>query len=383
MPPLSLYIHWPWCLAKCPYCDFNSHARPTAEEGWRKAILAGMAHGAERLGPREIATVFFGGGTPSLMKPRSVAVLLNEAQKLWRFAEDAEITLEANPTSAEAGRFKAFRDAGVNRLSLGVQALDDEALAFLGRAHGADEARRAVADASGIFPRFSFDLIYARKGQTLAAWERELRDALRMADGHVSLYQLTLEPGTAFAARAEKGEAFQADENTQAGMYGLTQDIMRAAGLPAYEISNHARPGAACRHNLVYWHYGEYLGLGPGAHGRIRLPGSPAPRHAQQNIRAPEAWQKAVTEKGNGMESLLPLAPREAMTEALLMGLRLCAGIEKPRWQNLFASRLDDFLNPRTKAALIAEGLAGEDDSRFYVTPAGRLKLNAIIAELV
>src|SRR5579863_145353 len=267
---LALYIHWPFCTSKCPYCDFNSHVRERIDEArWRNALLRELDRAAETLAGRRVASVFFGGGTPSLMAPQTAAALIERIATHWGLDDRTEITLEANPTSVEASRFAELRAAGVNRVSLGVQALDDGALKFLGRGHNAGEARGAVALAARLFPRFSFDLIYARPGQTLAAWRDELSAALAMAGNHLSLYQLTIEAGTAFATAYARGDFRLPDEETQAALYEVTQEALAAAGLPAYEISNHARPGEECRHNLVYWRYQDYLGIGPGAHGRL------------------------------------------------------------------------------------------------------------------
>ncbi|MBI3418806.1 MAG: coproporphyrinogen III oxidase [Proteobacteria bacterium] len=417
--PLSLYIHWPFCASKCPYCDFNSHVRENIDEAaWLKAYLSEMEHWAARLGPRCLSTVFFGGGTPSLMNPKTVEKIIDKAVGLFgtgdqglgtgysppspqSLAPSPEITLEANPTSSEAQKFRDLKSAGVNRLSLGVQALDDAALTFLGRKHNTAEAVSAVAAAAQVFPRFSFDLIYARKGQSVKDWEQELRRALPMADGHLSLYQLTLEPGTGFAARAALGEVFQAQEDEQIEMFEITQSVMEQAGLPGYEISNHAKPGQECRHNLAYWQYGEWLGIGPGAHGRVWGSGTrdwglekefpsqslvPSPQsqcHAQTNIRAPEAWLKSVQTKGHGTESCIPLPAREAQEEALLMGLRLRQGLCKSRWQTRFGTPLDNFLDAGKKRALLAAGLIEEDAEYLRATPNGALKLNSVTAVLI
>jgi putative oxygen-independent coproporphyrinogen III oxidase len=376
---LSLYIHWPFCAAKCPYCDFNSHVRASVDEAaWETALLKEMEYWAAQLGPRSLATVFFGGGTPSLMPPRTVEKLIQKALVLWP-GEAPETTLEANPTSSEAAKFAELRNAGVNRLSLGVQALDDTALTFLGRKHDAKQAISAIEMARKTFPRFSFDLIYARKNQTPEAWEKELKEALKLAGDHLSLYQLTLEPNTGFAARAATGEVFQAPEEEQAAMFDLTQDIMNEAGLPLYEISNHARPGQECRHNLAYWEYGEWVGIGPGAHGRVNL----AERQATLNIRTPETWLRTVNEKTHGLESLTPLSFREMQEEAFLMGLRLKKGLDKKLWEKRFQQPLEAFVNADKKRALQDAGLIAEDAENFRVLPEGFLKLNAITGALI
>jgi putative oxygen-independent coproporphyrinogen III oxidase len=392
---LSLYIHWPFCAAKCPYCDFNSHVRNSVDEAaWEKALLKEMEFWAGKLGPRSLATIFFGGGTPSLMPPRTVEKLIEKAFVLWP-GEEPEITLEANPTSSEAAKFAELRKAGVNRLSLGVQALDDTALAFLGRKHDVKQALGAIEMARTVFPRSSFDLIYARKDQTVGAWEKELKQALKLARNHLSLYQLTLEPNTGFATRAATGEVFQAPEDDQAAMFELTQNIMDDAGLPLYEISNHARPGEECRHNLAYWEYSEWVGLGPGAHGRVEMPTNTSAvaqsaeqdvqtiRSATLNIRAPEAWLRVVNEKGNGLESLTPLSFREMQEEAFLMGLRLKKGLDKALWQKRFGQPLDAFVNDNKKRVLQEAGLIAEDAGHFRVMPEGFLKLNAITGALI
>ncbi|MBL8665802.1 MAG: coproporphyrinogen III oxidase, partial [Candidatus Odyssella sp.] len=271
-PGFALYVHWPFCLSKCPYCDFNSHVRERVEEArWQRAYLAELERAAAETPGRVVTSVFFGGGTPSLMPPETAAAILARIRALWPVAPDAEITLEANPGAAEAARFRAFRAAGVNRLSIGVQALDDAALKFLGRRHVAAEALAAVERAAGIFPRYSFDLIYARPGQSVAAWREELARALRFAGDHLSVYQLTIEPGTAFHTAHARGDFALPDEDTAADLYEATRDLLGAAGLAAYEISNHARPGGESRHNLAYWRYADYAGIGPGAHGRLTL----------------------------------------------------------------------------------------------------------------
>ena len=288
---LALYVHWPFCLAKCPYCDFNSHVRAEIDEArWRAALLREIDATAEETSGRVLTSVFFGGGTPSLMAPATVAAILERAGSHWPAADGLEVTIEANPGAAETGRLADFRAAGVNRVSIGVQSFDDDALRFLGRVHDADAARAAIERAAALFPRYSFDLIYARPGQSVAAWTAELAGALSLAGEHLSLYQLTIEPGTAFHARARRGEALAAKEEPAAALFEATQEMLDAAGLPAYEISNHARPGGECRHNLTYWRYGDYAGVGPGAHGRLTVDGA---RIATQRIRAPEAWLAA------------------------------------------------------------------------------------------
>jgi putative oxygen-independent coproporphyrinogen III oxidase len=380
-PGFGIYIHWPFCRSKCPYCDFNSHVRERIDEArWHRALLAEIDHAAARLGPRRIASIFFGGGTPSLMAPETVAALIERLRRHWTFEEDIEITLEANPTSVEAERFAAFRAAGVNRASLGVQALDDRALRFLGRGHDADQAREAVALAARHFPRFSFDLIYARPTQTVDAWRAELGEALAMAGDHLSVYQLTIEPGTAFAPAHARGDFVLPDEETQGALYETTQEMLGAAGLPAYEISNHARSGSECRHNLVYWRYDDYLGLGPGAHGRLTLAGD---KRATRNRRAPEAWLAAVETSGTGLEEETILGHDERRDEILMMGLRLAEGVARARFLRETGSDFESALDPERLAKLIEGGFLALDDRALRASAAGRQRLNAVLSALL
>ncbi len=385
--PLALYIHWPFCKSKCPYCDFNSHVRERIDETrWRNTLLAELDHWAPALKGRELVSIFFGGGTPSLMAPATAAALIERAAQHWSTAPDVEITLEANPTSVEASRFAELRAAGVNRVSLGVQALDDAALKFLGRGHDAGEARAAVALAARLFSRFSFDLIYARPGQTLAAWRDELNAALAMAGDHLSLYQLTIEPGTAFATAFARGDFQLPDDETQGALYETTQEALAAAGLPAYEISNHARLGQECRHNLVYWRYQDYLGIGPGAHGRLTL-GSEKQggdeKRAVKNFRAPETWLNAVESKGNGVEESLPLSTEERRDEMLMMGLRLREGIARPAFRTEAGVDIEASLDPVRVARLSESGFLVLDERGLRATEAGRQRLNAVLAALL
>src|SRR3546814_710365 len=323
-PDLALYVHWPFCVSKCPYCDFNSHVRDSVDQDlWRRGLLADLAHEATQAKGR-LGSIFFGGGTPSLMPPETVAAVLDAAERAWGFAPDIEITLEANPSSVEAARFVDIAAAGVNRVSLGLQALDDDALRFLGRAHDVAEGLGALTTAQAAFGRVSFDLIYARPGQSLAAWQAELTRALGFGTEHLSLYQLTIEPGTRFATEAAAGRLTIPDADAAADLFEATRAMTAAVGLPAYEISNHARPGAESRHNLTYWRYGDYLGVGPGAHGRRG-------GCATFRRRKPENWLAALTRNGHGIESEEPLAPRTRATEALLMGLRLDEGVDLAR----------------------------------------------------
>ena len=323
--PLALYVHWPFCVSKCPYCDFNTHVRESVDQGlWRDALLADLAHEAAALPDRKLTSIFFGGGTPSLMPPETVAAILAAAEQAWGFAPGIEITLEANPSSVEAARFADLAAAGVNRVSLGLQALDNETLAFLGRAHDVAEGLAALDTAQRVFERVSFDLIYARPGQGLADWHAELARALSFGTEHLSLYQLTIEPGTRFQTEAAAGRLVLPDADRAADLFEMTRALTASAGLPAYEISNHARPGAESRHNLIYWRYQDYAGMGPGAHGR-RL------GNATQRRRKPENWIEAITRNGHGIEAETPLVPHERAIEAMLMGLRLAEGVDLDR----------------------------------------------------
>ncbi|MFB3135595.1 MAG: radical SAM family heme chaperone HemW [Rhodospirillales bacterium] len=377
----GIYIHWPFCTSKCPYCDFNSHVAGTIDQGrWRAALMSELSHFAGETGGRTVTSIFFGGGTPSLMDPGTVADLIAAVGGHWPVSGAVEITLEANPTSVEAGRFQAFRAAGVNRLSLGVQALDDRALAFLGRGHSAAEAINAVALAAAHFPRFSFDLIYGRPGQTVPAWRRELAQALEFADGHLSVYQLTIEPGTRFHAEGVD----EADEETGAALYQATHEVLGAAGLAAYEISNHARPGAECRHNLTYWRGGDYVGVGPGAHGRLTAPAGALPRtEAVNQTRMPEHWLSAVEARGHGTAQRTVLSPEARGSEVLMMGLRLSEGVSRERFRRLTGRRLEDAVDTARLRDLIDGGFLILDDRRLRATAAGHLRLNAVLAAVL
>jgi oxygen-independent coproporphyrinogen-3 oxidase len=379
--PLALYIHWPFCKSKCPYCDFNSHVRERIDQArWQKTLLAELDHWAPSLKGRELVSIFFGGGTPSLMAPATAAALIERSVQHWSPARDLEITLEANPTSVEAARFAELRAAGVNRVSLGVQALDDASLKFLGRGHNAGEARGAVKLASRLFDRFSFDLIYARPGQTLEAWREELRAALTMAGDHLSLYQLTIEPGTAFATAFARGDFRLPDDETQGALYEATQETLAAAGLPAYEISNHARPGQECRHNLVYWRHQDYLGIGPGAHGRLTRGDE---KRALKNFRAPETWLNAVERDGHGVEETLLLSAEERRDEMLMMGLRLGEGVTRDAFRAETGLDFDQALDTARLARLRDAGFLAIDDAGLRATAAGRQRLNAVLGALL
>ncbi|TGX55175.1 coproporphyrinogen III oxidase [Sphingomonas gei] len=374
-PPLALYVHWPFCVSKCPYCDFNSHVRESVDQAaWRSAMLADLAHEVAQLPGRRLGSIFFGGGTPSLMPPETVAAVIDAAGRHWGFAPDVEITLEANPSSVEAARFADLAAAGVNRVSLGLQALDDDALRFLGRAHGVAEGLAALETAQSVFERVSFDLIYARPDQGLAAWEAELRRAIGFGTEHLSLYQLTIEPGTRFATLFEKGELAAFDPDAGADLFEATRAITAAAGLPAYEISNHARPGAESRHNLTYWRYGDYAGIGPGAHGRRG--GLATVRHKK-----PENWIGAVARNGNGLQIEEALTGHERAVEALVMGLRLPEGVDLARVAALAGGEAP--LEPSALTGLRDQGLIVVDAGRLRVTDTGMPVLEAILRALV
>jgi len=378
--PLAVYIHWPFCVSKCPYCDFNSHVRDKVDSArWTRALLADLDHYAEIVPGRAVGSVFFGGGTPSLMPPETVAALLDRVRSHWDVMPDLEVTLEANPNSAEAARFQAFAAAGVNRLSLGVQALDPAALRMLGRAHDRSEAIAAIEHARASFPRFSFDLIYARPCQGVAAWRRELDEGLLLAEDHLSLYQLTIEPGTAFATLYKRGELVVPAEDNAAALFETTQDRLAAHGLPAYEISNHARPGAECRHNLAYWRYQDYIGVGPGAHGRLT---QGRVKHATQQRRLPERWLAAVESAGTGTEENAPIDRGSALEEMLMMGLRLTEGVPRARIERA-AGQDAEALFGRNLAPLVEGGFLTLDRDRLAATAAGRLRLNAVLAALL
>ena len=377
MDPLALYIHWPFCLAKCPYCDFNSHVRNSVDHAqWRTALIADMEHEAALLPGRRLTSIFFGGGTPSLMPPALVADLLTAAARLWTFDPAIEITLEANPSSVEAARFAALAGAGINRVSLGLQALDDQTLHFLGRLHDTHEGLAALDVAQRHFARVSFDLIYAHPGQTAALWEAELARALAFGTGHLSLYQLTIEPGTRFATLVREGKLVPLDNDAAADLFAQTRAMTSAAGLPAYEISNHARPAEESRHNLTYWRYGDYAGIGPGAHGRRQ--GQATTRH-----RKPENWLAAVARDGHGIAEQRVLGRSESASEALLMGLRLGEGIDLDALSARFGLDRDALINP-AKARFYGDlGLVRSTDDRLVVTPEGMPLLDALLGELV
>jgi oxygen-independent coproporphyrinogen-3 oxidase len=378
---LALYIHWPFCLAKCPYCDFNSHVRDRIPQArFRAALRRELAWEAERLGRRRLTSIFFGGGTPSLMVPETAGLLIEDACSLFAPADDIEITLEANPTSVEAGRFRAFRDAGVNRVSIGVQSLAPAALRMLGRQHSATQAIAALEIARGVFPRLSFDLIYARPGQTADAWHAELRQALELAADHLSLYQLTIEPGTRFETLHRRGEIVLPDEETGAALYDATAGTAARFGLLCYEVSNYAVPGSESRHNLAYWRYDDYAGIGPGAHGRLTLGGE---LHATRRHRAPEPWAELVERDGHGMAEQTLLTPLERAREMLLMNLRLAEGIDPARFLARTGAPLDQALDADVLRQALDEAYLEWRGTWLAATLAGQLRLDALLAALV
>lgn len=370
MDSLALYIHWPFCVSKCPYCDFNSHVRDTVDQSaWRAALLADMAYETDQTHDRQLTSIFFGGGTPSLMPPQTVAALIEAAEQHWGFADDIEITLEANPSSVEAARFADLGRAGVNRVSLGLQSLDDDALRFLGRAHDVTEGLAALETAQSVFARTSFDLIYALPDQDEAAWTAELTRALTFGTDHLSLYQLTIEPGTQFATLARRGELGEASPDDGARLYECTQQITADAGLPAYEVSNHARPGQESRHNLTYWRYEPYAGIGPGAHGR-------RDHHATIRHKKPENWLSAISRNGHGLQSEEPLSRAAQDLERLMMGLRLTEGVACDAVS-------PDSIDDAAVARLVDHDLLEARDDRLVATPSGRLVLNSLLAEIL
>jgi putative oxygen-independent coproporphyrinogen III oxidase len=378
---LALYVHWPFCLAKCPYCDFNSHVRPRIDQTrFAHALRRELATEAARLGRRRLTSVFFGGGTPSLMDPSTVAALLDDAARFFDPAADLEITLEANPTSIEAGRLADYRAAGVNRVSIGIQSLDETALRTLGRQHSAGEAVAALALARRLFSRVSFDLIYARPGQDLTRWRAELRAALAIAADHLSLYQLTIEPATPFEALHRQGKIVLPDEDTAAALYDATGEECARVGLLAYEISNYARPGEESRHNLTYWRYRDYAGIGPGAHGRITVDGS---LHATRRHRAPEPWAERVEQNGHGLTADEAVSPEERAREALLMGLRLTEGVELAWFEARSGQTLAQSVDAGVLVRCIAEGYLTLTQDRLVATREGRIRLDSLLSALV
>ena len=381
MEPLALYIHWPFCLAKCPYCDFNSHVRERIPQArFAAALRRELAWEAAQLGRRRLGSIFFGGGTPSLMEPQTVADLIADARRWFEAESDIEITLEANPTSVEAARFATLREAGVNRVSVGVQSLDPEALRLLGRQHSAEQAIAALTMARATFPRFSFDLIYARPGQTIGAWREELRRGLELAADHLSLYQLTIEPGTHFATLHQRGAIVLPDDDMAAEMYQATAEEAERYGLLAYEVSNYARAGSESRHNLTYWRYGDYAGIGPGAHGRLTLEQGLV---ATRRHRAPEVWAERVERQGHAVVEETTLEAAERAREMLLMGLRLEEGIDAGRFATRTGVELGMAVDPEVLGRAIGEGYLTWRDGRLVALAEGRLRLDALLGALV
>ena len=373
----GIYIHWPFCAKKCPYCDFNSHVRDTIDhEKWLAAYLSELRHYANETSSRLVTSIFFGGGTPSLMNPATISAILDEIARLWPVSKTVEITAEANPSSSEAQLFKDFRNAGINRLSVGVQSFNDSALTFLGRLHGAGEAKQALEAASNTFVRYSFDLIYALPDQTPEIWRAELNDALKRAGDHLSLYQLTIEPGTEF----HKTRITAADEDIGTELYEITQEMMDQAGLPAYEISNHARLGQESRHNLVYWRGQDYLGIGPGAHGRLSHNFTTEMMH---NYREPEKWLDLATTKGSGQQKRAALSVEERRDEIVLMSLRLSEGLPADHFKTLTKTSLMGQLDQDRLDTLTNEGFLTFKDNVLKATPEGRQRLNAVLAHLL
>ena len=376
-PAFGIYVHWPFCKAKCPYCDFNSHVRHVEVDtmSFARGLVSELQWFAQSTKGRTVTSIFFGGGTPSLMPPAAVAAVLDEIAKLWSVSETVEITMEANPTSVEAENFRGYRSAGVNRVSVGVQALNEADLKALGRQHSPDEALAAFRLAAKIFPRVSFDMIYARPRQTTAQWKEELTRALAEQQGHMSLYQLTIEPGTAYFDLHAKGSLVVPDEDRATDMFELTQELTEKAGLDAYEVSNHAKPGQESRHNLLYWRYGEYVGVGPGAHARIA---DGENRRAIVMEKYPEAWRKNVSENGHGIVEDTIVAPKDQASEYLIMGLRISEGIDLARYEKLNGMAMD----ANKIAGLKSLGLIKREGSQLKATIQGRRLLNALITEL-
>lgn len=374
---LALYVHWPFCVSKCPYCDFNSHVRAAIDEAaWEYALLHELQRVRDLTGARQLTSIFFGGGTPSLMQPKTVAAVIDEATRLYTTPPDLEITLEANPQSTEVARFQQFSEAGINRVSIGVQSFDETALHFLGRGHDSVDASRAITTAQGLFDRVSFDLIYARPEQTLEQWQTELTQALSFGTEHLSVYQLTIEQGTAFATQHARRDFLMPNDEQAGDFYELTQDILTAAGLPAYEISNHARVGAPSQHNLSYWRYQDYAGVGPGAHGRLTLGDT---KVATQQVRAPELWLESVATKGHGDAACETLSLETQGVEALMMSLRLTEGVDT----STLPRPLEQIVNQQALAMLKREGFLQQDDSRLSATAIGLQRLNAVLEKLL
>jgi putative oxygen-independent coproporphyrinogen III oxidase len=377
----GIYIHWPFCKAKCPYCDFNSHVRERIEEeAWRASYLKELAHFAALTPGRTVTSIFFGGGTPSLMAPGTAEAVIDAVARYWRVANDIEITLEANPTSVEAGKLRDFREAGINRVSLGIQALNDADLKFLGRQHSSAEALAALDLAANTFARFTFDLIYARPGQTPAAWADELKRALTFTADHLSLYQLTIETGTVFEQAYARGDFVLPDEDVQAELYEMTGAALGAAGLEAYEISNYARPGSESRHNLTYWRYGDYVGIGPGAHGRLTLDGR---KIATRQHRAPERWLEMVAAEGHATRQFEEVGSEARISELAMMGLRLAEGVPLARFEAEAGKPFAACLDATRLGRLVSGGFLTIRDGRLFATDDGRQRLDAVLGDLL
>ena len=381
MKPLALYIHWPFCVSKCPYCDFNSHVRERVDQTvWKTSLVQELLSMSQKIQKRPLTSIFFGGGTPSLMPAEIVSTLISEAQNLFGFDPMIEITLEANPNSFDVTRFLDFRAAGVNRISLGIQSFEPEALKFLGRAHSRDEAYYALESAKKIFDRVSFDLIYARPRQTLKTWEEELTHALSFNPSHLSLYQLTFEEGTVFEKKLRRGEIISLEEDLASLMYEQTQNIMKNAGLPAYEVSNHAKKNQESRHNLSYWTYQEYMGIGPGAHGRLSIDGK---IHATRTTKLPERWLENVRNRGQSLEEVLPLGQETVFEEALMMGLRLKKGLLLEILTEIDSDRTGSLIKSASFKSLIDEGFIEQTSTNLKVTDKGMPLLNAVLSYLM
>lgn len=377
----GIYVHWPFCAAKCPYCDFNSHVAETIDhDAWRTSYESEISYYANLTKGRTVTSVFFGGGTPSLMEPATAGVVVDSIAKHWNISEDCEITLEANPTSVEIDKFRAFRSAGINRVSIGVQSLKENDLSFLGRKHDSAQARRAIEDAEKIFDRYSFDLIYARPNQTAQQWEQELREAITLTRDHLSVYQLTIEKGTPFYIQHERGDFKIPEEELAADLYEVTQSVLEEAGMPAYEVSNHARAGQESRHNMTYWRYTDYVGIGPGAHGRLTIDGK---KQATRGHRAPEIWLDRVAKDGQGGHPFEDLPHADRFTECLMMGMRLIEGIPVSRLETEGGRPFAELLSMDKIKALQAEGLLQFDGSIIKPTKEGLQRLNGMLSYLL
>lgn len=376
--PLGLYIHWPFCLSKCPYCDFNVHVRKDIDQPrWRAAYLKSLEHYAHQTRGKALHSIYLGGGTPSLIDPQTVKEIIDRAHALWNTANDIEITLEANPTSVEIDRLKAFKDAGVNRVSLGVQALNDQDLKFLGRTHSVDQALQAIETAQGLFERMNFDLIYARPNQTLEDWSAELEQAVALVKGHLSLYQLTIERNTPFYFDYEQGKFSIPEEDAAADFYLLTNEVLERGGLPMYEVSNYASKGQQSRHNKIYWRYQDYIGIGPGAHGRLSLNGV---KHATREHHAPDIWLDKVEQGGSGAHPYQKLSRYEAFTESLMMGLRLREGVPFQQLEQASGTDWDTFLEHEKLNQCYEQGWLSKTNQALKLSPEGLLRLNALIS---